>query len=177
VIVVCDASPIIGLSAVGKLPLLQQLYGKILIPESVAREIMTGSPGQPGADDLQSSDWITIQTVGDSVLLRALDGELDRGEAEAIALAVELRAELLLVDERRARKVAARLGLAFVGVLGVLVEAKRKGFLVEVRPVLAGLTMRAGFRIKSDLYSLVLRAANEESDPELRPTTDEDDQP
>jgi predicted nucleic acid-binding protein len=163
VIVVCDASPIIGLSAVGQLSLLQQLYGKILIPESVAREISTGNPGQPGVAELQISDWISIEAVGDSVLLRALDGELDRGEAEAIALAVELRAELLLVDERRARKVAARLGLAFVGVLGVLVEAKRKGLLVAVRPVLDGLAMQAGFRIKSDLYSLVLRAADEES--------------
>jgi len=163
VIVVCDSSPIIGLSAVGKLSFLQRLYGKILIPVSVAREITTGNSGQPGADELQSSDWITIQTVGDSVLLRALDGELDRGEAEAIALAVELRAELLLVDERRARKVAARLGLAFVGILGVLVEAKKKGLLVEVRPVLDDLRVRAGFRIKADLYSLVLRTAGEES--------------
>jgi predicted nucleic acid-binding protein len=88
VIVVCDSSPIIGLSAVGKLSLLRQLYGKILISESVAREIATGDPRQPGVEDLKSTDWITIQAVGDSVLLRALDGELDRGEAEAIALAV-----------------------------------------------------------------------------------------
>jgi predicted nucleic acid-binding protein len=162
VIVVCDSSPIIGLSAVGKLSLLQQLYGKILIPGSVAREIAAGGSGQPGADDLQASDWITIQTVGDSVLLRALDGELDRGEAEAIALAVEVRAELLLVDERRARRVAARLGLGIVGVLGVLVEAKGRGLLSEVRPVLDDLVTQAGFRIRGGLYDLVLRAAGEE---------------
>lgn len=161
-IVVCDSSPIIGLSAVGKLSLLQQLYGKILIPESVAREIATGGPGQPGTDDLEISDWITIQGVGDSVLLRALNGELDQGEAEAIVLAVELRAELLLVDERRARKVALRLGLGIVGVLGVLIEAKEKGFISEVRPVLDDLVTRAGFRIKADLYARVLRTAGEE---------------
>jgi predicted nucleic acid-binding protein len=161
VIVVCDSSPIIGLSAVGKLSLLQQLYGKILVPQSVAREITLGGAGQPGADDLQTSDWIETQAVGDSVLLRALDGELDRGEAEAIALAVELRAELLLVDERRARRVAARLGLGMVGVLGVLVEAKRKGLLTEIRPVLDDLVTQAGFRIKADLYALVLCAAGE----------------
>jgi hypothetical protein len=99
VIVVCDASPIIGLSAVGKLSLLHQLYGNILVPESVAREVATEDSGRPGAGALQASDWISIQSVGDSVLLRALDGEVDRGEAEAIALAVELRADLLLVAE------------------------------------------------------------------------------
>jgi uncharacterized protein len=162
VIVVCDSSPIIGLSAVARLPLLQQLYGRILIPKSVARDIARGSPEPPGRTDLESSDWITIQEVGDSVLLRVLDGELDRGEAEALALAFELRAELLLVDERRARKVAARLGLNVVGVLGVLVEAKEKGLLSEVRPVFDDLMTRAGFRIKTGLYSAVLRAVGEE---------------
>jgi predicted nucleic acid-binding protein len=75
---------------------------------------------------------------------------------------VEIRAELLLVDERRARRVATRLGLAIVGVLGALVEAKEKGFLLEVRPVLDDLVMRAGFRIKADLFSLVLHTAGEE---------------
>ncbi|HEX4496269.1 MAG TPA: DUF3368 domain-containing protein [Thermoanaerobaculia bacterium] len=107
-IVVCDASPIIGLSAVGKLSLLHQLYGNILVSESVAREVAADGSALPGADALQGSDWITVQPVGDSVLLRALDAELDQGEAEAIALAVELQADLLLVDERRARKVALR---------------------------------------------------------------------
>jgi hypothetical protein len=99
VIVVCDASPIIGLSAVGKLSLLHQLYGNILVSESVAREVAADGSALPGADALQGSDWITVQPVGDSVLLRALDAELDQGEAEAIALAVELQADLLLVDE------------------------------------------------------------------------------
>jgi predicted nucleic acid-binding protein len=115
----------------------------------------------PGADAFQAFDWITIQTVGDSVLLRALDGELDRGEAEAIALAVDLRADLLLVDERLARKVALRMGLSVVGVLGVLLEAKSKGLLPEVRPVLSDLLTRAGFRIGPEPYALVLRTAGE----------------
>lgn len=163
-IVVCDASPIIGLSAVGKLSLLHQLYRNIVVPESVAREVAADGSGLPGTDALQGSDWITVQPVGDSVLLRALDAELDRGEAEAIALAVELRADLLLIDERRARKVALRFDLSVVGVLGVLVEAKRKKLLPTVRPVLDDLLTHAGFRIGSDLYASVLRAAGEESE-------------
>jgi len=165
VIVVCDASPIIALSAVGRLSLLQQLYGKILVPGSVAQEVTNGSSGQPGADEFRASDWITVQTVQDSVLLRSLSGELDRGEAEAIALAVEVRAEILLVDERRARRVAARLGLSIVGVLGMLLEAKKKGCLEAVRPVLDDLLERAGFRFGSDLYARVLGMAGEEPTP------------
>jgi uncharacterized protein len=79
-------------------------------------------------------------------------------------LAVELRADLLLIDERRARKVALRFDLSVVGVLGVLVEAKRKNLLPTVRPVLDDLLTHAGFRIGSDLYASVLRAAGEESE-------------
>jgi uncharacterized protein len=165
VIVVCDASPIIALSAVGRLSLLHQLYGKILVPEAVAQEVTSGRSGQPGADELRTSDWITVQAVQDSVLLRSLYGELDRGEAEALALAVEVRAEILLVDERLARRVALRLGLSVVGVLGVLLEAKKKGCLTAIRPVLDDLLTQAGFRIGSDLYALVLSTAGEEPDP------------
>jgi predicted nucleic acid-binding protein len=169
VIVVCDASPIIALSAVGQLLLLQQLYGQILVPRSVAEEVTRGRSGLPGADDFKASDWITVQDVQDSVLLRSLYGELDRGEAEAIALAVEVRAEILLVDERLARRVASRLGLSMVGVLGVLLEAKKKGLLTEVRPVLDDLFFLAGFRIGADLYALVLSTAGEEPEPEASP--------
>ncbi|MFL6194451.1 MAG: DUF3368 domain-containing protein [Thermoanaerobaculia bacterium] len=159
-IVVCDASPIIGLSSVRQLDLLRQLYTEIVIPESVAREIVAGW-GRSGFEDVLRSDWIKIKTVGDSVLRRALGGELDSGEAEAIALAVEVKAEILLIDERRARKVAQRLGIAVVGVLGVLLEAKTREFIPAVRPLLENLLKDAGFRIHPDLYQRVLEAAGE----------------
>lgn len=162
-IVVSDASPIIGLSAVGKLALLRRLYETILIPASVAREITEGELGKPGIEDLRASDWIVIQPAENSFLVRALAGELDKGEAEAIALAVEQRAGLLLIDERRARKVAERLGIRVVGVLGVLVEAKQKGLLPAVRPVLEDLLEKAGFRISADLYRRVLEVSGEET--------------
>ncbi|HEY2294742.1 MAG TPA: DUF3368 domain-containing protein [Thermoanaerobaculia bacterium] len=168
-IVVCDASPIIALSAIGRLSLLQQLYGQILIPEAVAEEVTRGRAGQARADEIRAFDWITVKAVQDSVLLRSLHGELDRGEAEAIALAVEVRAELLLIDEKLARRVALRLGLSMVGVLGVLLEAKTKGYLPAVRPVLDDLLTKAGFRVGTDLYALVLSTAGEVPDPERAP--------
>lgn len=160
-IVVSDASPLIALSAVGRLDLLHQLYGEILIPAFVGEEILRGAPEQPGAVEVRTADWISVRAVSDSGLVRILERELDRGEAEAIALAVEIGADLLVADEHRARRVAVRLDLEVIGVLGILVEAKKKGFLPAVRPILDDLTIRAGFRVDRDLYSRILRAADE----------------
>lgn len=159
-IVVSDSSPLISLAAVGRFDLLRQLYETISIPASVHEEV-TRAVGLAGAEELASADWISRRPVGNDFLVRALDGELDRGEAEAIALAVEIGAELLLMDERRGRAVAARFGLNVVGVLGMLVEAKQKALLDKVAPVLADLRRRAGFRVSLELYRRVLEVAGE----------------
>jgi predicted nucleic acid-binding protein len=87
--------------------------------------------------------------------------ELDRGEAEAIALAAELSADLLLLDERRARRIASRLGLRYIGVLGVLLDAKNRGDLTAVKPVLEALITQAGFWVSTDLYARVIEASGE----------------
>lgn len=131
-IVVSDASPLISLAVTGHLELLKQLYEQVLIPEAIYQELTGSDPGRPGASEVQTLEWIVSQRVQNDVLVRALQGELDHGEAEAIALAVEVQADLVLIDERRARAVATRLGLNVVGVLGLLVEAKHKA-LVKAR--------------------------------------------
>lgn len=160
-IVVSDASPIIGLSAVGALDLLRQLYGQIIVPEVVLREVERGGLERPGGSELRSADWIVVRSAGRSSLTAALTGELDLGEAEALALAIEISADLVLIDERRARLVAQRLGLPVVGVLGVLVEAKAKGLLPVVAPLLDALESTAGFRLSPALHRHVLEVCSE----------------
>jgi predicted nucleic acid-binding protein len=158
VIVVSDTSPLIALAAVGQLDLLRQLYVEVLIPEAVYREATTVRDA-PGAVEISAANWIHVQPVRDRTLTEALAVELDAGEAEAIA--VERGADLLLMDERRGRQAAVRLGQQVVGVLGVLIEAKHRGHLPSVRPVLEALATGAGFRVSDALYSRILEVAGE----------------
>jgi uncharacterized protein len=153
VIVVSNASPIISLGAVGRLELLSQLFGEISIPRAVLEEVRSV--------DLRVVDWVIPTSLKGDFVPRALEAELDRGESEAIALAVELRADLLLMDERRGRQIASRFGLKLLGTLGVLVEAKRSGLLTAVTPVLNDLRTTAGFRVTPELYQQVLREVGE----------------
>jgi uncharacterized protein len=160
-IVVSDTSPITNLALIGQLMLLQQLYGIIVIPQAVAEEIAAIIPRLSNTPDILHFDWIQIRQVTDKTLVASLQLELDAGEAQAIALAIELKAELLLLDERRGRAIAARLNLNIVGLLGALIEAKHRGLLATVKPLLDDLIAKAGFWISNELYNRVLQAAGE----------------
>jgi len=159
VIVVSDTSPITNLAAIGQLGLLRQLYQQVIIPEAVYRELTAEGSRYPGAV-VQQLDWVEIRAVTNSVLVSALRLELGEGEAEAIVLAQELAADVLLMDEHLGRAAATRLGLRVVGILGVLIEAKHRGLIQEIKP-LVDLLMSLGFRIGQDLYARVLGAAGE----------------
>ena len=98
--VVSNASPLINLARIGKLDLLHDLYGELTIPEAVWREVVVEGAGQPGADEVKGATWIKRHAVANRQLVHALQQELDAGEAEAIVLASEMEAELLLMDER-----------------------------------------------------------------------------
>lgn len=160
-IVVSDSSPLIALSAVGRLELLKDLFGTVLIPEAVYAEVARTGAGLPGEREVGEADWITVRPVGNAGLVRVLGLDLDPGESEAIVLAMESGADLLLVDERKARRVASQLGLNVVGTIGLLVLAKQKGLLTAIRPVLDGLGTQAGFRIGTKVYDQALRLAGE----------------
>ena len=130
--VVCNASPLIVLAAVGQFDLLHAMYGEIIIPEAVFHEVVVSGAGEAGAREVGTASWIKRHTVRNAALVKALGLELDAGEAEAIALAVEQSAELILLDERLGRLAAARLGLTMVGTLGVLIAAKDRGLLTSI---------------------------------------------
>lgn len=98
-IIVSDTSPINNLAAINQLHLLHQLYGTVLIPEAVFRELTDPSFPVAGATEVQTLDWIQTLAVSDRTLVDALSSELDIGEAEAIALAVEIQADQVLIDD------------------------------------------------------------------------------
>ena len=160
-IIVSDTSPINNLAAINHLHLLNQLYGTVFIPEAVYRELTDPSFPVAGATEVQTFDWIQTRAVSDRTLVEALSNELDIGEAEAIALAVEIQADQVLIDERRGRLVANRLNLRYTGILGILVEAKSQGLIAEVKPLLDTLSNEAGFWVAESLYVRVLRLVNE----------------
>jgi predicted nucleic acid-binding protein len=128
----------------------------LVLPRAVHREIVEDGVGLPGAAEIRSSSWIEVRDVADLARVAELLKHLDEGEAEAIALAVELKPDLLLMDERRGRVEAARRGIRLVGILGALTEAKRRAILPEIRPALDDLRDKAGFRLSPALYARVL---------------------
>lgn len=131
------------------------------IPETVWQELSAIGSEQAWATEMQTASWLEKKSVGDRSLVDLLMLELDSGESEAIALAIEMKADLLLLDERQARKVAYRLGLKFIGLLGVLVEAKQKGFIAAAKPIVDDMIVQAGFWVGASLYNRVLREVGE----------------
>jgi uncharacterized protein len=138
-LVVCNTSPILNLAIVGHLQLLRQQFGEILIPHAVLDELKVDEE-RPGSQSIRkaiSSGWIHPQTVSNQPLAQLLKQTLDRGESEAIALAIELQAEWTILDEREGRRIAKSLGLNVTGILGVLLRAKQVGELESLQPVKA----------------------------------------
>jgi len=154
-IVVSDASVLIGLSAINRLIILQSLFGELLIPEAVYREIVTAGKGRPGEHQVQAATWIRYQAVVNLSLSADLQGKLDDGEAEAITLAVEVGADILLMDERRGRQLAKSHGLRPLGTVGVLLRARRVGLIGSLQADLDAL-LHMGFRISQAIYHKAL---------------------
>jgi predicted nucleic acid-binding protein len=161
VIVVSDTSPLMNLAVVAHLHLLHHLYDTVIIPEAVWHELSSLSSQHPEVIDVHTLSWLDRQTVTVRAVADALLVELDLGEAEAIALAVEKQADLVLMDERRGRQVAGRMGLTTIGLLGILLEAKHKGYVSAVKPIVDDLIAKAGFWVSRQLYVRILQAAAE----------------
>ncbi len=161
-IVVADSSVLIGLSSINKLHLLRELlHDEIVIPQAVWYEVVETGAGRPGAKCVEAADWISVKQVANTDLLCLLNNDLDPGEAEAIALAKDINAKLILLDERVARRIAKSLHLYVLGTVGLLIQAKQAGKISSLQIKLDQLRDVAQFRISDSLYSSVLKIVGE----------------
>ena len=159
--VVSNASPLIALSAINHLDLLPALYGIVYIPEAVYQEVVVQGAGRPGAAEVANAAWMIRRTIMDKQdSTQLVSAGLDAGESESIVLATELRATLLILDERGARKIARQRNLPLTGTVGVLVAAKDASLVAEIKPLLEQL-MVAGIYINPDVMNDGLRLAGE----------------
>lgn len=160
-IVVSNTSPLTSLAAIGRFELLRELFGRIHIAEGVWHELNHGGRRHPGSREVESAAWVDRHEVENRTLVTILRRDLDRGEAETLALGIELKADLVLLDEQEGRHAASRIGLQSLGVLGILLQAKRSRKITEIRPLLDALRQQAGFFLGDRLCRDVLEQAGE----------------
>jgi uncharacterized protein len=150
--VVADTSPLIALHQIGQLQLLERLFGEVLVPPAVAREAALTLPEPPS--------WIRIVAPSQPMGSEGLRASLGPGESEALSLAIELRADIVIVDDRQARRLASGLGLHVAGTGGILLRAKRAGFIPAVSPLLEQL-LAFDFHLSQTIRNEILAAADE----------------
>jgi uncharacterized protein len=160
-LIVSNTSPLSNLAVIGEIILLQKIYPKILIPPIVHTELVRLPKNQPVIATLIKTGWLEIQTPNNIQLIQSLEQTLDPGESAAIALAIELNADRLLIDERLGRNVATQYGLNIRGILGILVNAKEQELIPAAKPILDRLIHEAGFRVSQSLYTRVLQESGE----------------
>lgn len=161
--VVSNTSPLLNLAIIDHLFLLPQQFGQIFIPEAVLAELKVNE-NLPGSSRLQSAldeGWLVPHCVGNVALVRVLQRDLHQGESEAIALAVELGAEKILLDEKEARQAARMLGLSITGLLGIVLRGWHDGSIASVNGVLQRLQQEANFRIAPTLLTQLLQEGGE----------------
>lgn len=162
--VMCNSSPIIGLSGIGKLDLLWSIFEEVLIPEAVYNEVVKNQKNKRiGKEELQNAidkGVIKVYHVKDELFVNRFMGKLHRGELEVISGAKELKLDYLLIDEKSARSLAEALMLEPTGLLGVLKFAKMAGIIKELKFYLDGL-IQNNYRISKKLYNSILSDVKE----------------
>ena len=158
-VVISDTSVITYLFQLDCITLLKDLFQETIIPQAVKEELEKISSQR---DILNQYDWIKVKAIENLVLFDSLSNQLDRGEAEAITLSLELNADILLIDEKRGRKIATEYGIKITGLIGVLIDGKQMGLIENVKPLLDRLIYEIGFRISPKLYDYVLSVIKED---------------
>ncbi|MGE0683401.1 MAG: DUF3368 domain-containing protein [Candidatus Binatia bacterium] len=155
--IVSNSTPLIAFARIGELELLRQVVQHVFVPEAVWNEV-TEAGNRPGTTEIRSASWVEVQVVAS--IPPELLHLLDRGEAEAIALAEEITAEELLLDERAARAVAVARGVKIIGSAGLLVRAKQRNLITVVRPFLERMQAQ-GIRYSRQFVDELLRQLGE----------------
>ena len=147
--IISDTSCIILLDKIGELEILNKLFGTITTTVEVAEEFGQILPS-----------WFEIKEVTDKNYQSIIETSLDKGEASAIALAIELDDCLLIIDDLKGRKFAHQLGLTIIGTIGIIIDAKLTGIIPSVKSILAKIKA-TNFRITEQLELLILKRAGE----------------
>lgn len=148
-IIISDTSSLIALSNIGELELLKRVYDIVVITPEIAEEY-----------GIETPDWISIEPVKDKQKFKLLNLELDKGEASGIALALENEDSLLIIDEKKGRGIAKKLGIKISGILGVMVKAKETGAVDRIKPLIEKLE-KVDFKMSSGLKSQILERVTE----------------
>jgi uncharacterized protein len=157
--VVSNTSPILNLAIIGRLTLLKDQFGVVHVPKAVQDELRP-QEDRPGSEHIRKAlkdGWLVVTAVSNTGMSDVLLAELDGGESEAIALASQMKAELVLLDERDARRVALRLNMKTTGVLGILLKAHRMNVIPDLSQALQDLKMKAGFHLSAELVRAILQ--------------------
>jgi len=154
-IVVVNSTPIIAMREIGLLDVLKRLYKTVNIPEAVRKEVTVRNP-----KSLTGYNWIHVQPITNETAKETFTTALHYGEVEVMLLAKEIGADLVIIDDGLARKHAKYLGLTITGTVGVLLRAKQKGIIKELRPYLDEM-IRFGFYVSENVCQEVLRLAGE----------------
>jgi len=158
--VVVNSTPIIALSSIDCLHLLNELYETVIIPCAVKNEIGAKSKSKAHNQLELSLDRIDIREINNVAQKQTFKTQLHEGEVEVIILGQELSADLLVIDDYNAREYAKYLGFKVIGTVGILLLAKSRGLIHEVKP-LADKLIANGIYIGSRLYSEIMAIANE----------------
>ncbi|SFR14130.1 DUF3368 domain-containing protein [Desulfoscipio geothermicus] len=156
-IIVSNSTPLISLSKIGKIGLLQNIFGKVFIPDAVYNEVAVQGQGRVGWN---LPSYIKAKHVTNTMASHFLQAQLDYGESEAIVLAKEMNADLLILDEKKARRIAKLNGITVIGTIGVLQKAKDEGIIKSMRECMDEM-IQSGIWLDEKLYRFVLEQNNE----------------
>lgn len=161
-IVISDTTPLISLMKIQSLDILEKMYKEIIIPKAVYDELIINMDYQSEIDIIQKWTFFQTKIVKENLSVSLLQKQLklDLGESEAIVLANSIDADLIIIDERKARRIVKDIGLNVTGTLGILVEAKQRGLVKELKPLLDKL-IKNEIRISKKLYQDILELVNE----------------